>query len=35
MKKFKGLLFCIDLDGTLYNSEHKVSRRNLEAIEYF
>lgn len=35
MKKFNGLLFCTDLDGTLYNDNKIVSKRNLEAIEYF
>ena len=35
MNKFKGLLFCTDLDGTLYSSRHTVSKQNLEAIEYF
>lgn len=29
------MLFCTDLDGTLYNDEKKVSKRNLDAIEYF
>ena len=35
MKKFDGILFCTDLDGTLYNDEKEVSRENLDAIEYF
>ncbi len=35
MKKFEGMLFCTDLDGTLYTSDKKVSRENLDAIEYF
>ena len=35
MKKFEGMLFCTDLDGTLYASDKTVSRQNLEAIEYF
>ena len=35
MKKFNGLLFCTDLDGTLYDDNKSVSKRNLEAIEYF
>ena len=35
MKKFDGLLFCTDLDGTLYDSNKVVSERNLQAIEYF
>ena len=35
MKKFEGLLFCSDLDGTLFNSRRTVSNENREAIEYF
>ena len=35
MKKFEGLLFCTDLDGTLFTSDKTVSKQNLEAIEYF
>ena len=35
MKKFDGILICTDLDGTLLNSERKVSAENLDAIEYF
>ncbi len=35
MKKFEGVLFCTDLDGTLYSSDKKVSKENLDAIEYF
>lgn len=35
MKKFEGMLFCTDLDGTLYSSDKTVSVQNLEAIEYF
>ena len=35
MKKFEGMLFCTDLDGTLYNDDKVVSRQNLDAIEYF
>ena len=35
MKKFEGILFCTDLDGTLYRSDKAVSKRNLDAIEYF
>ena len=35
MKKFEGLLFCTDLDGTLYSDDKTVSKENLEAIEYF
>lgn len=35
MKKFEGLLFCTDLDGTLYKSDKTVSKENLESIEYF
>lgn len=35
MKKFEGLLFCTDLDGTLYTSDRTVSKQNLDAIDYF
>lgn len=35
MKKFEGMLFCTDLDGTLYSSDKTVSKQNLEAIGYF
>ncbi len=35
MNKFKDLLICTDLDGTLLNSKNEISRENLEAIEYF
>ena len=35
MKKFEGILFCTDLDGTLYATDRTVSAENLAAIEYF
>ncbi len=35
MDKFKGILFCTDLDGTLYKTDKTISRENLQAIEYF
>lgn len=35
MKKFEGILFCTDLDGTLYSDDKTVSKENLDAIEYF
>jgi Cof subfamily protein (haloacid dehalogenase superfamily) len=35
MGKFSGILFCTDLDGTILNSEKKVSSQNKKAIEYF
>lgn len=35
MNKFNGLLFCTDLDGTLYSDDKTVSKQNLDAIEYF
>ena len=35
MKKFEGMLFCTDLDGTLYRDDKTISRENLDAIEYF
>ncbi len=33
--KFKGLLFCTDLDGTLYRHDKTISEENKRAIEYF
>ncbi len=35
MGKFDGILFCTDLDGTLYRNDKTVSKENLDAIEYF
>ena len=35
MAKLDGILICTDLDGTLLNSERKISRENRDAIEYF
>ena len=35
MGKFDGILICTDLDGTLLNSSRKISKENIEAIEYF
>ena len=35
MGKFSGILFCTDLDGTLYKNDKTVSKENLDAIEYF
>ena len=35
MGKFDGMLFCTDLDGTLYRTDGTVSRENLDAIRYF
>ena len=35
MRKFSGILFCTDLDGTLYRNDKTVSKENLDAIEYF
>lgn len=35
MKKFEGMLFCTDLDGTLYTDDKTISKENLDAIEYF
>lgn len=35
MKKFEGMLFCTDLDGTLFANDKTVSKQNLDAIEYF
>ena len=33
MKKFEGMLFCTDLDGTLYSDDKTVSKENLDAIQ--
>ena len=35
MKKFEGILICTDLDDTLFTDDKKVSKQNLDAIEYF
>ena len=35
MKKFSNMLICTDLDGTLLDDEKKISKENIEAIEYF
>lgn len=35
MKKFEGVLFITDLDGTLLKSDKTVSKKNINAIEYF
>lgn len=35
MKKFEGILFVTDLDGTLLKKDKTISEKNLEAIEYF
>ncbi len=33
--KYKGLLFCTDLDGTLFDDKRQLSYENRQAIEYF
>ncbi len=33
--KFKGILLCTDLDGTLFRKDKSVSKENEEAIRYF
>lgn len=33
--KFSGLVICSDLDGTLIDEKNRVSKENLDAIEYF
>jgi Cof subfamily protein (haloacid dehalogenase superfamily) len=35
MNKFKGILICTDLDGTLLRRDKTISEENLRAIEYF
>ena len=35
VKKFEGMLFCTDLDGTLFTDDKTVSKENLDAIDYF
>ncbi len=35
MGKFDGYLLCSDIDGTLITSDHRVSKENLIAIDYF
>lgn len=35
MDKFKGYLICTDCDGTLTDSEGKLSKENTDAIKYF
>lgn len=35
MGKFDGILFCTDLDGTLYRNDKTISSENRKAIEYF
>ena len=35
MGKFDGIFICTDLDGTLIGSDHRISKENLDAIEYF
>ena len=34
-KIFEGYLLVSDMDGTLLNSEKKISKENLNAIDYF
>lgn len=35
MKKFDGMLFCTDLDGTLLAKDKTISKENMDAMEYF
>lgn len=35
MKKFDGILFLTDLDGTLLKNDGSISKENIDAIEYF
>ncbi len=35
MGKFDGILFCTDLDGTLFRNDYTISKENMDAIRYF
>ena len=35
MKKFNGILFISDIDGTLLRNDKSISKENVKAIEYF
>ena len=35
MGKFDGVLLCTDIDGTLLNTNRKVSQENKKALEFF
>ena len=35
MGRFDGILICTDLDGTLLTDDKRISKENLDAIEYF
>lgn len=35
MRKFEGILFVTDLDGTLLREDKSISKKNLDAIRYF
>ncbi|MBQ9757544.1 MAG: HAD family phosphatase [Clostridia bacterium] len=35
MKKFDGMFFATDLDGTLLKNDKTISKENIDAIEYF
>ncbi len=35
MKKFEGILFCTDIDGTLIDGPNPISEENKKALEYF
>ena len=35
MGKFDGVLFCSDMDGTMLDSDKKISKKNIDAVSYF
>lgn len=34
-KKYDGYMLCTDMDGTLLNTDHEISKENAEAIKHF
>ena len=35
MKKFEGMILACDMDGTLLDSNHRISPKNQQALDYF